>query len=154
MVFEDVAVYFSQEEWGLLDEAQRHLYHAVMTENFALVTSLGKVHKLSQFPELCSVLSLFPGGSSVLPTLRPRVLLPFLVSWHTCCWCRGWTVCTVSFFSTGSPISSTLSPSKIELRSQKSRFCLRPLQTWPVLGWVLSLDAWTLVVPGLTPPSC
>uniref|UniRef100_A0A8C9C593 KRAB domain-containing protein n=1 Tax=Phocoena sinus TaxID=42100 RepID=A0A8C9C593_PHOSS len=64
MVFEDVAVYFSQE-WGLLDEAQRHLYHAVMTENFALVTSLGKVHTLSQCPELCSVLSLFPGGSSV-----------------------------------------------------------------------------------------
>eukprot|EP00069_Balaena_mysticetus_P011851 bmy_21442T0 len=32
------------EEWGLLDEAQRHLYHAVMTENFALVTSLGCWH--------------------------------------------------------------------------------------------------------------
>lgn len=70
MVFEDVAVYFSQEEWVLLDEAQRHLYHAVMTENFALVTSLGKVHKLSQCLELCSALSLFPGGSSVLPTLE------------------------------------------------------------------------------------
>ncbi|XP_054935217.1 zinc finger protein 547-like [Physeter macrocephalus] len=32
------------QEWGLLDEAQRHLYHAVMTENFALVTSLGCWH--------------------------------------------------------------------------------------------------------------
>lgn len=42
MVFEDVAIHFSQKEWDLLDEAQRRLYYHVMTENVALLSSVGK----------------------------------------------------------------------------------------------------------------
>ncbi|XP_053771855.1 zinc finger protein interacting with ribonucleoprotein K [Desmodus rotundus] len=45
MNFADVAVAFSQEEWGLLDEAQRLLHCTVMLEIFALVASVGCWHK-------------------------------------------------------------------------------------------------------------
>ncbi|XP_062825549.1 zinc finger protein with KRAB and SCAN domains 5 isoform X2 [Anolis carolinensis] len=42
VIFEDVSVDFSEEEWALLDPSQKALHQQIMEENLGIVTSLGK----------------------------------------------------------------------------------------------------------------
>ncbi|XP_060104210.1 replication initiator 1 [Heteronotia binoei] len=82
VAFEDVAVYFSPEEWAELAEWQKELYQDVMVENYELVSSL---ECLLSIPELLSRLAqggapcasepLLPAGNSNSPAGRAALSL-------------------------------------------------------------------------------
>ncbi|NWH25427.1 ZN786 protein, partial [Grus americana] len=58
VTFEDVAIYFSPEEWAELAAWQRELYQEVMLDNYDLVASLERG---------CSVPAAHPGLAESIP---------------------------------------------------------------------------------------
>ncbi|XP_043919263.1 zinc finger and SCAN domain-containing protein 21-like isoform X2 [Protopterus annectens] len=49
--FEDIAVFFSEEEWNILTDAEKELYRDVMKENYETATSIG-LHIPEHYTEL------------------------------------------------------------------------------------------------------
>ncbi|XP_061033841.1 zinc finger protein 75D isoform X1 [Eubalaena glacialis] len=76
LTFEDVALFFTEEEWQLLDPSQKILYNNVMQENYATATSLGlklKNDTGNDQPISLSTLEIQASGCKVLRKARMKV---------------------------------------------------------------------------------